>query len=91
MHFNRADGSIHSQFWKSNIPVTVNPTRYIIPFETPNIDDLHHINFMIGACDTAAVQNIYFTEIKIEKGTVASSWSPNLQDLVVSLEITKVY
>ena len=82
LHFNKADETIYQQFWKNNIALSSTPERYTVSFKTPNIDDLHHIIFMIGVNDTQNIHDIYFTDIKIEKGTVASSWTPALQDLV---------
>ena len=80
-HWNDSSGSIVNQNWFAS-SLTTTPKRYTSqPFTVPA--NAVKFNVMIGQ-GVAQVQNLYITEVKIEKGNRATDWTPAPDDYVAN-------
>lgn len=75
-HWCNSSGSVISQSWFEQ-SLTTNPTYYTIKIRSGATAD--RFNMMIG-WNTNEVAEIYFTDVKIEKGTVSTTWIPHTSD-----------
>lgn len=79
-HWCNSSGSIISQSWFEQ-SLTTNPAYYTIKIRSGSTAD--KFNMMIG-WNTDEVAEIYFTDVKIEKGTVPTPWIPHTSDSTYS-------
>ena len=82
VHWN-STSTIIAQSWKYP---TVGTTDKIVTatFRTPNTD-VNHFNLMLGVSSTTTVYEVYFTDIKLEKGNKATDWTPAPEDVDSSI------
>lgn len=78
VHWN-TQTSIVEQSWTT---FTVGLTEQIVKvtFKTPN-KDITRFNLMLGVSNSTTIYEVYFTDIKIEKGTKATDWTPASEDV----------
>lgn len=86
VHWNTQTGIVE-QSWTT---FTVGLTEQIVKvtFKTPN-KDITRFNLMIGVSSSTSIYEVYFTDIKFEKGTKATDWTPAPEDVdssIASLE-----
>lgn len=86
VHWN-TQTSIVEQSWAT---FTVGLTEQIVKvtFKTPN-KDITRFNLMIGVSSSTSIYEVYFTDIKLEKGIKATDWTPAPEDVdssIASLE-----
>lgn len=77
VHWNTTT-AIVTQSWPSCI-VGVTEKIVTTTFRTPNAD-VNRFNLMLGVSSTTTEYEVYFTDIKMEKGNKASDWSPAPED-----------
>ncbi len=87
VHWNTTS-TIVAQSWKYP---TVGTTDKIVTatFRTPNNADVNHFNLMLGVSSATTIYEVYFTDIKLEKGNKATDWTPAPEDVdssITSLE-----
>lgn len=81
---NSISNTIVYQEWKNNYTVnaTTSATAEILTFTFTTRDvDIDSFNIMIGTNDSTTVNDIYFTEIKFEKGGKVTDWTPAPEDV----------
>ena len=76
--------TISSQDWYA-FDVSTTPTIYSQTITIPS--GVYYFNVMVGDRTTSA-QNFYMTEIKFEKGEVATAWSPTRLDTYSKIQQT---
>ena len=83
VHWN-STSTIIAQSWKYP---TVGTTDKIVTatFRTPNNADMNHFNLMLGVSSATTIYEVYFTDIKLEKGTKSTDWTPAPEDIDSSL------
>ena len=85
---NSISNTIVYQEWKNNYTVnaTTSATAEILTltFTTRDVD-IDSFNIMIGTNDSTTVNDIYFTEIKFEKGNKVTDWTPAPEDVDSSI------
>ena len=85
-HWNNSSGSIVNQNWFAS-SLTTTPKRYTSqPFTVPA--NAVKFNVMIGQ-GVAQVQDLYITEVKIEKGNKATDWTPAPEDVQSEIDAKK--
>lgn len=75
------------------IYVSEEAETYSITFATPS-GDFDHFNLMIGQWTTLSTDNeMWITDIKLERGTEATDWSPAPEDVQMDIEYssTQIY
>lgn len=77
VHWNTTT-AIVAQSWPSCI-VGVTEKIVTATLRTPNAD-INRFNLMLGVSSTTSAYEVYFTDIKMEKGNKASDWSPAPED-----------
>lgn len=77
VHWNTTT-AIVAQSWTSCI-VGVTEKIVTATLRTPNAD-INRFNLMLGVSSTTSAYEVYFTDIKMEKGNKASDWSPAPED-----------
>ena len=77
VHWNTTT-AIVAQSWPSQV-VGVTEKIVTVTLRTPNAD-VNCFNLMLGVSSTTSTQEVYFTDIKMEKGNKASDWSPAPED-----------
>lgn len=78
VHWNTTT-AIVAQSWTSCI-VGVTEKIVTATLRTPNAD-INRFNLMLGVSSTTSAYEVYFTDIKMEKGNKASDWSPAPEDV----------
>ena len=78
IHYCDSSNSILSQSWH-DYTVTTEPQKYSTTFTVPNNTNIVRFNLMVGQRD-GAVHNIYYSDVKLEEGTIATPWIPNTSD-----------
>ena len=85
---NSISNTIVYQEWKNNYTVnaTTSATAEILTltFTTRDVD-IDSFNIMIGTNNSTTVNDIYFTEIKFEKGNKVTDWTPAPEDVDSSI------
>ena len=84
IHFYNSSGQIVNQTNTGSFNLTNTPTRYTYTFKTPDDASIVGFNVLIGQ---SAVGNseIYFSHPKLERGAVATDWSPSPYDTTDAL------
>lgn len=77
VHWNTTT-AIVAQSWPTQV-VGVTEKIVTATFRTPNAD-VNRFNLMLGVSSTTTEYEVYFTDIKMEKGNKASDWSPAPED-----------
>lgn len=80
---------ILKQFWHTDDTLGSDPKRIVYTFAIPK--NCEQFNVMVGYSKTDSVQNIYFTDIKLEVGAKPTDWSPAPEDLLTDAEAAKTY
>ena len=77
IHWN-TQTTIVAQSWTT---FTVGPTEQIVTvtFKSPD-KDIARFNLMVGVSNSSAVYEVYFTDIKLEKGNKATDWTSAPED-----------
>lgn len=78
VHWNTTT-AIVAQSWPTQV-VGVTEKIVTVILRTPNAD-VNCFNLMLGVSSTTSTQEVYFTDIKMEKGNKASDWSPAPEDV----------
>lgn len=73
---------ITSQTWK-NFTVGEEATTVVW---TQNVTGKEHFNIMLGVSSASTVYDVYFTDIKFEKGEKATAWTPAPEDTQTQLD-----
>lgn len=74
--YEKGATGITSQTWKS---FTVGPEVTTVVW-TQNVTNKEHFNIMLGVNSNTTVYEVYFTDIKFEKGSINTAWSPAPED-----------
>ena len=82
IHWKKGD-TIVSQSWH-NYTVNTNIIDIVRSYVTPS--DVDNFNIMLGVNDSSKSYNVYFTDVKLEKGTKATDWTPALEDTQTQIE-----
>ena len=72
------DKTISAQNWKDFI-VNATDTLINVTFTSPN-SDINTFNLMLGVSSTTSAYEVYFTDIKLEKGNKITAYSPAYED-----------
>ena len=72
------DKTISAQNWKDFI-VNTTDTLINVTFTSPN-SDINTFNLMLGVSSTTSAYEVYFTDIKLEKGNKITAYSPAYED-----------
>lgn len=79
IHWMTDSNYIVGQTWHE---FTVGITDSIYTWTTTALgNECSKLNLMIGVSDTLIAYNVYFTELKLEKGNIATDWSPAPEDI----------
>lgn len=79
IHWMTDSNYIIGQTWHE---FTVGITDSIYTWTTTALgNECSKLNLMIGVSDTLIAYNVYFTELKLEKGNIATDWSPAPEDI----------
>lgn len=89
IHTNLSNGNIIAQFWHTDDTLGSDPKRIVYTFAIP--ENCEQFNVMVGYSGTDSVQNIYFTDIKLEVGAKPTDWSPAPEDLLTDAEAAQTY
>lgn len=77
IHWKDSSGTTLSQSWGSN-SVATTPKKYSATYTVPN--NAVAFNVMIGDNTTTALE-LWITDVKLEKGTKATTWTPAPEDV----------
>ena len=87
VHWCDSSGTILDQTWTTKT-LTTSPVVYKSgSFTMPA--NASCFNVMVGR-DTAAVQEVWIGQVKIEKGTLATNWTPAPEDLATTASVTTI-
>lgn len=89
IHMSLSNQQILDQFWRTDDTLGSDPKRIVYTFAIP--ENCEQFNVMVGYNKTDSVQNIYFTDIKLEVGAKPTDWSPAPEDLLTDAEAAKTY
>jgi len=76
IHWCNSSGTIVTQNWTTTA-LTTTPQRYSFTYTTPS--GCVGFNIMVGD-NTNAAHEVWITDIKLEKGSIATPWCPNSAD-----------
>lgn len=84
IHWNQGSTIVY-QTWKS---FEVSETEQIVTasFTSPS-SDIDRFRIMLGVNSNTTVYEVYFTDLKFEKGNKATDWTPAPEDTQASLEL----
>ena len=89
IHENQSNGAIINQSWHTDDTLGSDPKRIVHTFAIP--ENCEQFNVMVGYSGTDSVQNIYFTDIKLEVGAKPTDWSPAPEDMLSTAEAAQTY
>lgn len=89
IHMCLSNEQILDQSWHTDDTLGSDPKRIVYTFAIPK--NCEQFNVMVGYNKTDSVQNIYFTDIKLEVGAKPTDWSPAPEDLLTDAEAAKTY
>ena len=89
IHIRLSDGHIFDQFWYTDDTLGSDPKRIVHTFAIP--ENCERFNVMVGYSGTDSVQNIYFTDIKLEVGAKPTDWSPAPEDMLSTADAAQTY
>lgn len=91
LHLRSSEGGANLRQVNKNFDVTTTPTRYFYTFNsgTDSNYTINRFNLMIGSYrHTTADVDVYFTDVKLEEGSIPTPWIPSAyDDLYTSFEI----
>lgn len=79
IHWMDSNNNILDQSWESFIVGTTDQVYVWKPTALGN--NCSKLNLMVGVSDTSTAYNVYFTELKLEKGNKATDWTPAPEDV----------
>lgn len=85
IHWINSSNTIIKQQWKN---YSVNKTESVVTLMLQAPEYVHHFNIMLGF-NSKDQYEVYFTDVKLEKGTKATDWTPAPEDVdssIASLE-----
>ena len=85
IHWINSSNTIIKQQWKN---YSVNKTESVVTLMLQAPEDVHHFNIMLGF-NSKDQYEVYFTDVKLERGTKATDWTPAPEDVdssIASLE-----
>lgn len=85
IHWINSSNTIIKQQWKN---YSVNKTESVVTLMLQAPEDVHHFNIMLGF-NSKDQYEVYFTDVKLEKGAKATDWTPAPEDVdssIASLE-----
>lgn len=78
IHWMNSSNTIIDQTWHT---FTVGTTDDVYTWTTTASGaNCSKLNLMVGVSDTSTAYNVYFTELKLEKGNKATDWTPAPED-----------
>lgn len=78
IHWMNSSNTIIDQTWHT---FTVGTTDGVYTWTTTASGaNCSKLNLMVGVSDTSTAYNVYFTELKLEKGNKATDWTPAPED-----------
>lgn len=78
IHWMNSSNTIINQTWHT---FTVGTTDDVYTWTTTASGaNCSKLNLMVGVSDTSTAYNVYFTELKLEKGNKATDWTPAPED-----------
>lgn len=78
IHWMDSSNNIIEQTWHA---FTVGITDYVYTWTTTALgNNCSKLNLMVGVSDVLTAYNVYFTELKIEKGSSPTPWTPAPED-----------
>ena len=89
IHKTQSNGALISQSWYMDDTLGSDPKRIVYTFAIP--ENCEQFNVMVGYSGTDSVQNIYFTDIKLEVGAKPTDWSPAPEDMLSNAEAAQTY
>lgn len=89
IHEKQSNGAIINQSWHTDDTLGSDPKRIVYTFAIP--ENCEQFNVMVGYSGTDSVQNIYFTDIKLEVGAKPTDWSPAPEDMLSTAEAAQTY
>ena len=89
IHENQSNGAMINQSWHTDDTLGSDPKRIVYTFAIP--ENCEQFNVMVGYSGTDSVQNIYFTDIKLEVGAKPTDWSPAPEDMLSTAEAAQTY
>lgn len=79
IHWMDSSNNIIEQTWHE---FTVGITDYVYTWTTTALgNNCSKLNLMVGVSDVLTAYNVYFTELKLEKGNIATDWTPAPEDV----------
>lgn len=79
IHWMDSGNNIIEQTWHV---FTVGITDYVYTWTTTALgNNCSKLNLMVGVSDVFTAYNVYFTELKLEKGNIATDWTPAPEDV----------
>lgn len=81
IHWINSSNTIIKQQWKN---YSVNKTESVVTLMLQAPEDVHHFNIMLGF-NSKDQYEVYFTDVKLEKGTKATDWTPAPEDVESSI------
>lgn len=85
IHWINSSNTIIKQQWKN---YSINNTESVVTLMLQAPEAVHHYNLMLGF-NSKDQYEVYFTDVKLEKGTKATDWTPAPEDVdssIASLE-----
>lgn len=82
-HLRSSEGGANIRQVNKNFDVTTSPARYFYIFNSGSNSTytINRFNLMIGSYQhTVADVDVYFTDVKVEEGSIATPWLPNVND-----------
>lgn len=79
IHWMDSNDNILDQSWTYFIVGTTDQVYVWKPTVLGN--NCSKLNLMVGVSDTSTAYNVYFTELKLEKGNKATDWTPAPEDV----------
>lgn len=82
IHWINSSNTIIKQQWKK---YSVNKTESVVTLMLQAPEDVHHFNIMLGFNFEGQCE-VYFTDVKLEKGNKATDWTPAPEDTDIKIE-----
>ena len=81
-HMRSTEGGGNISQPSTNLTVTPTPTRFTFTFNSGSnaTYTINRFNLMMGPAATTEGIDVYFTDVKLEEGSIATPWIPNEAD-----------
>lgn len=82
-HMNSTEGGSNISQPRKDITITTIPTKYYFTFNSGSnaTYEINRFNLMVGPCGTIEGIDVYFTDIKMEEGQIATPWCLSSRDI----------